>query len=218
MGEQSAPPHENDSNGSGPSSVADRPKTIKELYAFYYDRFKPLYNLVSADNQVPFELLVEAVAAMDHVSRFWQYGQSESSCVDRATAHLKRGAFDAFKLLLKQTIDDYKRLSRVDTSIIDNGEFDRRLAQLIREIRTGAVHARSSEGDCEEDWHRAFAIWEGVYSNCRRFYDSFYHHERVPWARRRQWIARTLHWGMAAIIALVMGVTVQVVKYWWFGK
>jgi hypothetical protein len=102
-----------------------KPRTIKELFEFYYEDFKPLYSHIQCLNEPPTELFFEVNAAFDHLSRYWHYGQSEEEVVNAAAAHLKRACFDAFKIIVRETVDHYDELRRTDTSIVDNGAFDR---------------------------------------------------------------------------------------------
>lgn len=164
-----------------------KPATLQELFQFYYSEFKPLYNRVSADGTPPIELLFEVTAAFDHLSRHWQFGDSEEQTVGATSAHLKRGTFDAFKLILVQTKDHYEELVKLDTSIIDNGDFDKRLAQLWVQIRDKAIIARTAEGDTRkpEDWHRVFELWQEVAVDCHHFESEYYLNNNVEWAKKK---------------------------------
>ena len=171
-----------------PSGMNKRPSTFSELFEFYYEEYKPLYNHAQALNQLVVEALFEVSAAFDHMSRHWKKGESEQACVERAASHLKRGCLDAFKLVLKESRDHYDELRRIDTSIIDNGEFDRKLIALFAEIKAGAIEARNSEGDTRNDagWAIAFDLWKPVYVNCVRLEMEFYLNKNVEWAKRKQ--------------------------------
>lgn len=102
-----------------------KPKTFPELFQFYDDFVKILYAAIEAENELPQETLFEINAAFDHLSRHWISSQSEEHVVDKAYSHLKRSCLDIFKLFLRDTIDKHGRLTTLDTSIIDNGEFER---------------------------------------------------------------------------------------------
>jgi len=107
-----------------------KPTTVEELVEFYYDKFKLIYDDAQLLNSPSIELLLEVHAAFDHLSRHWRFGQDLAASVDRAAGHLKRGTFDAFKLIVRDTRDQYDQLMRSNIGAIDNGEFERGLVQL----------------------------------------------------------------------------------------
>lgn len=107
-----------------------KPQNFDELFKFYYEDFKPLYNRLHIEGEPPLEMLFEINAAFDHMSRHWYYDEKEVDVVDQSCRHLKRGSFDAFKIMLLKTMDKYNELLNVDTSIIDNGRFDRSLKKV----------------------------------------------------------------------------------------
>ena len=165
-----------------------KPKTIPELFEFYYARFKPLYSHIQALAQPPVEMLFEINAAFDHLSRLWHYSMSEERVVASASAHLKRGCFDAFKIVLRNTSDHYEELkTKVDVSLIDNGEFTARMMALFADIKAGATEARQTEGDSRDEaaWHNAFDLWSPVYEKCIRFDRDFYLSPKIEWAKRK---------------------------------
>ena len=190
--------------------LSSKPKTVKELFEFYYERFKPIYSHVEALTQPPTEMFFEVNAAFDHLSRLSYYGETEESVVGAACAHLKRGCFDAFKIFVNQVSDHYAELKRVDTSIIDNGEFDRSMLRLVAVIRDGTAAARMAEGDSRtpEKWHDAFNLWEPVYANCLGFEKQYYLNPKVEWARRkalRKTVRNVLFGAIGGIIIGVVG-------------
>ncbi len=203
-----------DSQGSG-----TRPKTIASLVRLYYDRYKPLYNGMQTFNQMPVELVFEIAAAWDHLSRHWQYSEPEDSCVDRAASHVKRAVFDAYKLILKQTVDQYNDLMRIDTSLIDNGQFDSRLRALMSEIRADSIAARSGEGNTggSDGWDHAFALWGAVHAKMEQFRTDFYLNKNVDWARQKTaefaWKRRLESIYIAVGGAIVGGLVVEVLHY-----
>jgi len=168
--------------------ASKKPRTIRELFAFYYEDFKPLYSHLQSLNEPPQELFFEVNATFDHLSRHWHYGQTEEEVVNAAAAHLKRGCFDAFKIVVRNAMDQYNELRRIDTSIIDNGAFDRGMRQLVSRIQAGAIRARQAEGDSRDEhaWHNAYELWEPVYVDCVRFQSEFYLNDKIEWARRKQ--------------------------------
>ncbi len=131
--------------------MASRPSDLSDLFCFYYDKFKPLYGEVEAEGNVTNEMLFEVAAAFDHLARLWKFHEPEKQVVDRACGHLKRGCFDAFKLAVVRVSDMRKRLSVIETSLIDNGNFDREMIEAWHRIREGAKEARLAEGDALDD-------------------------------------------------------------------
>lgn len=183
-----------------------KPTTMAELVEFYYDKFKPIYDHAQLLNAPAIQLLLEVHAAFDHLTRHWKHGQDEAKAVDRAARHLKRGTFDAFKLIIKETRDQYDELMRSNIGVIDNGEFEKQLIQLWAEIREGAFVAQNTEGDSgtPEKWDRAFELWEDVHPKCVELRDKFFRSTKVQWAKTRQ--AR-LTWRERAIAFVVGFVT-----------
>ena len=168
-------------------SSDEYPQSFASLVGLYYDKYKPLYSRIQTFNEMPVELVFEVAAAWDHLSRHWRFEESESDCIDKAARHIKRAVFDAYKLLLKQTVDEYDELKRIDTSLIDNGSFDKQLRLLMSEIRADSVQARTSEGDTAgaDGWNKAFMLWGNVYQKMERFHKDFYMNSNVEWARRK---------------------------------
>ena len=80
----------------------DSPGDIRALVDLYYDRYKPLYSRIQSFNEMPVELVFEIAACWDHLSRQWRFNEPEEKCIDKASRHLKRAVFDAYKLLLKK--------------------------------------------------------------------------------------------------------------------
>ena len=213
-------------NGNGAAAQVSqsngRPETLDDLFRFYYSSFKPMYSALCSDNMPPAELLLEVVAAFDHLSRYWRpdvYGgpDEEKSTADRAAGHLKRGLFDAHKLILKDTRKNYEKLAGTDTSAIDNGEFDRSCIEQWRKIRTGAAHARSCEGNTVDDWHRAFDQWDTVVNDCNDFDDRFTLNSRVNWAQRRTWVTNAMRRGEGILLGVAASIIAGAILYWWLG-
>ncbi|HRU04589.1 MAG TPA: hypothetical protein P5137_02300 [Candidatus Brocadiia bacterium] len=193
-----------------------RPKTVKELFDFYYIKFKPLYCHLQSINEPPIEIFFELNAAFDHLSRHWQYGQTEDEAVGAACAHLKRGCFDAFKIVVRQAMDHFTELRSVDTSIIDNGDFDRGMLQLVGRIQAGATKARQAEGDSRDEtsWHTAFDLWEPVYQDCVAFERNYYLNDKVEWARKKQTReSRRAAW-FRRVEGAVLGVVTSLLVWW----
>ncbi len=164
------------------------PATLEELFGFYNSYVKLLYSAVQADGTLPVEILYEINAAFDHVSRKWVYDEDEEAVVGKAYSHLKRSCLDIFKIKLRDTIDDYKKLCEVDTSILDNGSFDGRMHKFVYELRKKASVARRVEGKCDPDENSAiesFEYWQPVYEDCLEFEKAFFLHSGLPWAKKK---------------------------------
>lgn len=167
------------------------PRTFDELFQFYHEYVKVLYSSVQTQNALPQEVLFELNAALDHISRRWTYGETEDQVVKKAFGHFKRSCLDVFKIAVREARSQYDELRKLDTSAIDNGEFDRNLHMLFAEIRRGATNARRLEGDGKTDADgpiKAFDVWQPVFQACLRLEDEFFHHKALDWAKRRWWI------------------------------
>ncbi len=190
-----------------------KPRTIQELFQFYYQDVKPLYGHLQSLNEPPEEMFFEINAAFDHLSRHWYYKDSEATVVNSAAAHLKRACFDAFKILVRETVDHYDEVRRIDTSIIDNGDFDRDMRKLIADIRAASITARQAEGDSrdEDAWHKAYELWEPVYVKCAQFDKHYYLNPKVEWARKKgRW--KTWRYRLEGVaISIVAGLIVWAV-------
>ncbi|MBI5722974.1 MAG: hypothetical protein HZA50_03370 [Planctomycetes bacterium] len=179
-----------------------KPKDLRELFDFYYNDFKPLYCHLQSLNQPPLELLFEVNAAIDHLSRHWKYGDSLEDAIGQTCAHLKRASFDAYKIIIKNTVDHDDKLSDINTSIIDNGDFDRKRISLISEIKQGAAKARLAEGNSTESWHYAYDLWQQVYIKCVEYDANYYLSNKVEWAK-----LKNRKYSIKALIAsFIMGV------------
>jgi hypothetical protein len=163
-----------------------QPNNEKELFEFYYQRVLPLYAGIQNENKLANEVLFEIHAAFNHLSRHWIYEESEKNAVEKAFSHLKRSCLDIIKLFVKKTINHHNELLKIDTSIIDNGDFDEKLHRLINKIKTGARDARIKEGMPDTDGEVAcFDLWDQVYSDCEIFDRLFYNNPKVEWARKK---------------------------------
>jgi hypothetical protein len=188
-------------------SPPTEPKTFKDLFDFYHNYVKLLYSVVQTENALPAEVLFEINAALDHISRHWIYGQNEAAVVSLAFGHLKRSCLDIFKIATREARRQYVELRRIDTSVIDNGDFDRNLQKLFAEIRQGATEARRLEGDSRTDLTgaiRAFDRWQPVFEACLRLENEFFHHPRLDWAKRRFWL-RFAGTTLATVVLAFMG-------------
>jgi hypothetical protein len=165
--------------------MPSKPSTLTDLFKFYHDYVKLLYSSVQVENHLPFEVLFELNAALDHLSRHWVCAEKESQVVEKAYSHLKRSCLDIFKIKLKQTVDQYNELKKCDTSIIDNGKFELSMHTLIYNIKQEAIHARQQEGNSgndDEDSIKAFDLWEPVFNKCVTFEKTYYLNENLDWA------------------------------------
>ncbi len=192
-----------------------RPTDLKQLFCFYHDYVKLLYASVQTTNQVPVEMLFELNAALDHLSRQWVYPDEEQEVVTKAYGHFKRACLDVFKITFKEAADHYQKLSAIDTSVIDNGEFDRSLHVFFNQMRAKATKARQMEGRPDNNGAvPAFEFWEDVYTDCVAFNQRFFLHERLHWAKRRgvkQAISRRV---TDLVLGFFAGLSSSLVVWW----
>lgn len=185
------------------------PSTIAELFEFYHDYVKVLYSAVQTENALPQEVLFELNAAFDHLSRHWIYNEPEDKVVSSCYGHLKRSCLDIFKIAVREARNQYDALRKLDTSAIDNGEYDKKLHALFAEIRKGATEARRLEGDGRTDSDgpiKAFDAWQPVYANCLHLDTEFFHHTALDWAKRRWWLKYWKSTLFASAVAGVVGI------------
>jgi len=184
------------------------PRNFESLFEFYNDFVKVLYSSIQINNVLPVEVLFELNAAFDHISRRWCFGESEEVVVDKAYSHLKRACLDIFKLQVRQASNYYKELRKIDTSVIDNGKFDRELIKLYHEIKYEAREARRNEGDQRYDTNDkvlAFDYWEPVYQKCIRLEQDFYLHPAIEWAKKRSRILTFKNFAFSILASFIAG-------------
>ena len=141
--------------------MSGKPQTIEDLFKFYHEYVKLLYSSIQADGKLPDETLFELNAALDHISRFWVYGEPESEVVHKAYSHFKRSCLDIFKLKVKDNAIHFSELRELDTSFLDNGDFDGKLIAARHKIKKNSIEARRLEGKIIHDddfGEKAFAL------------------------------------------------------------
>lgn len=179
------------------------PDNIGELFDFYHGYVKVLYGLVQCEGALPVEMLLELNAVLDHLSRWWIYGEPESEVVEKCFGHMKRLCLDVYKIGLREARRQYDTLRGLDTSAIRNGEFDKKLNTLFAKIIDDAVEARRLEG---EHNFTAFDRWHSVFMNCLYLDQAFFRHPEVSWNKKRWWY-KSLPMVTLALGFLVGGVT-----------
>jgi len=183
-----------------------KPQTKAELFEFYSETLKPLYAAIQSENVLPPEVQFEIHAALDHLSREYVFGENEKAVIEKAYSHFKRACLDVFKLKVKDAIDYYRELKKLDLSVLDNGKFEGEMRRLIHEIKDEAREARCKEGDTrgdDDEAIKAFELWEPVYAKCVKFEKEFYQHPELDWARKK---AAWFSWRSIGLGALVGGV------------
>ena len=196
---------------------SESPKTLEQLFEFYYIYVKPLYSRVQAQNELPFEVLFEINAAFDHISRHWYYDEPLEQAIDKAYGHLKRSCLDIFKLRLKEAIKQFNELSRIDTSIIDEGRFDAELVQLYTEIRELATEARLREGEYRSvgEEENAFELWQPVLDKCITLEQDFFANPKVNWAKNRESNFTQKQFFLSIVASFITGLVLAFI-FWLF--
>jgi len=192
--------------------MSESPQTFNDLFDFYQNQVKIYYSAVQADNELPLEVLFELNAALDHISRHYVYKEPESQTVEKAYSHFKRACLDIFKIAVRDTLDHYKELLRIDISLIDNGRFEKELRSLIFQIKRGSCHARQMEGKQrthDEDGVPAFDLWVPVYENCLRFEQEFYLNDAIDWAKRKGKILSAKTLIVSVIVSAILGAFIR---------
>lgn len=159
--------------------------SVKDVFTFYTDKFKPLYSETEArDNIIPVEILFEIHASFDHLKRFYVDKEEELSCCRQARGHLKRAVLDMYKLKLKQFNSDFKSFQKnIQPSvlrIVDNGNFYPAMNQDRKEIIKIATEARKNESN--KDKENAYANWSEVSVKINRFEENYFNCKGIDWA------------------------------------
>jgi hypothetical protein len=193
--------------------MAGEPQTLGEVFRFYHEYVKLLYCDVQATGTLPVEVLFELNAALDHMSRHWVYGESETQVAKKVYSHLKRSCLDIFKLRVKDTVEHYRELQKLDLSSLDNGEFEKGMRILAHDIRVEARAARQREGYIANDtdgYIEAFAVWEPVYEKCIIFDQKFYQqHSNIDWARKRGFRLTIKKFVLGIVTAALVGAFIK---------
>ncbi len=197
------------------------PANFGELFKFYHEYVKALYSSVQIEGSLPQELLFELNAALDHISRHWVYGEAEQKSVNKAYSHLKRCCLDVFKIRVREVSRQYHKLLRIDTSIINHGDYDRDMIALFGEIQTKATEARRLEGKTDTDeMVPSFELWQQVHVLCEQFEREFFRHPRLPWAQRKQnreaIRQRIIRWAEGSFLFIVLKLLIQPTRLTWW--
>jgi len=192
--------------------MAGDPQTFQEVFEFYNAYVKLLYCDVQATNVLPVEVLFELNAAFDHASRHWVYGETEEAVSKKVYSHLKRSCLDIFKVRAKETLEHYDELKKLDLSLLDNGNFETQMRQLIHVIREDTRNARKHEGKTSNDtagWKEAFEGWQPVYQQCSQFDEQFYRHPHLDWAKRKNAKISFKKFILSIIVAAIVGAFIK---------
>jgi len=153
----------------------------------------------------------EINAAFDHLSTRWNLPEDdEKKVVTAVCGHLKRSCYDAYKLILKQTREQYERLCDDSSiSLIDSGRFEANLHRLWSEIEKGANKARFAESMSRttEQWGLAFDLWDYVFDKCVTLRDDLFSNGAIKWANqkagRMKWKERMWTAGISFLVGLL---------------
>lgn len=188
--------------------MSESPSDLDGLFDFYNKSLKVFYSDIQTENILPQEVLFEINAAFDHVSRIYTYNDSAPGAIKQAYSHLKRACLDIFKLKVKRTLDNYEYLKKINVSLIDNGDFEKRLHLLVSGIKKGTKKARILEGKTGNDPDypvKAFEHWIPVYEKCLEFEADYFNHPHLHWAKRK---GVTLFWKrilLSSIVSFFLG-------------
>lgn len=190
--------------------MASQPTDLDGLRKLYFTEFVPLYDyLCSKLENLPSELHFEVTAAFDHVMRAGlecDGRKFEAENYAKASGHLKRATFDAFKLLYKYTMRPlWKKLTRSRYESVPGfvekvqGEWYKAngIVEKARRLE------RISHSDAPDQWAAAFEEWKklrDVTEELERLSVS----EEAKLARRkyiRSWIVGTLAFIVTTIVA-----------------
>ena len=167
------------------------PHDMDGLRRLYFAEFCPLYDyLCSKLESIPSELHFEVSAAFDHLMRAGleiDGRKYEAENIAKASGHLKRATFDAFKLLYKYTTRPlWKKLTRSRYETIPGfvEDVQRKWIEATIAVERARGLERISRGDAPDQWSEAFDEWKKLRGITQDLEDMFVS-DRARLARRR---------------------------------
>ena len=143
------------------------PLDMDGLRELYFKEFCPLYNyLCSKLESLPSELHFEIAASFDHLMRAGLVingTKYEAENIAKASGHLKRATFDAFKLLYKYTTRPlWKKLTRSRYESVPGfvEDVNEKWIKANKAVEAARGLERTSRGDSPEQWSAAFDEWK----------------------------------------------------------
>lgn len=143
------------------------PLDMDGLRELYFKEFCPLYNyLCSKLESLPSELHFEIAASFDHLMRAGLVingTKYEAENIAKASGHLKRATFDAFKLLYKYTTRPlWKKLTRSRYESVPGfvEDVNEKWIEANKAVEAARGLERTSRGDSPEQWSAAFDEWK----------------------------------------------------------
>jgi hypothetical protein len=143
---------------------------LKSIYTDYQITIKPLIADIEARYQsFPDSLFNEIRAMNDHISRCYIDDSTDEYIIDqieKAKGHLFRIIFDCYKYLdvwFDKYVKDFdkKYVSKVDITLIDNGEFAIKYRKLQRDVLISIREAKRLEG---LDKQKSFDFYQKSYN------------------------------------------------------
>jgi len=184
------------------------PHDLDGLRQLYFTEFCPLYNyLCSKLESIPSELHFEVSAAFDHLMRAGleiDGRKYEAENIAKASGHLKRATFDAFKLLYKYTTRPlWKKLTRSRYETVPGfvEDVQRKWIEATTAVERARGLERISSGDAPDQWSAAFNEWKKLRGITQELEDMFVS-DRAKLARRRYFRS----WIVGIAVAVVTGV------------
>ena len=147
---------------------------IKEIYGQYLETVGPLIvQLEIYDGSFPAETLLEIKGILDHLAKsaLCESPEEAERNVTKAESHLKMALLDCFKYLCVSLDDRYKRFearyARADLSLIDGGDFVRKLSEGRKNAAKKLLEARVTDmeigrGEAYEKYEEAFHAYSEV--------------------------------------------------------
>ena len=181
--------------------MSGAPRDLDGLRKLYFGEFVTLYDYLSSKlKDLPSELHFEVTAAFDHIMRAgleYDGVKYEAENVAKASGHLKRATFDAFKLLYKYTTRPlWKKLTRGRYESVPGfvEEVNGLWLQANKVVEKARGLERTAHGDSPDQWSKAFDEWKklrGITEDLEALDMS----DRAKLARRkyiRSWIAAAM--------------------------
>lgn len=147
--------------------MSGAPRDMDGLRELYFQEFVCLFDyLCSKLKSLPSELHFEVTAAFDHIMRAgleFDGVKYEEENIAKASGHLKRATFDAFKLLYKYTTRPlWKKLTRSRYESVPGfvEEVNGLWLQANQVVERARGLERITHGDSPDQWSAAFDEWK----------------------------------------------------------
>lgn len=148
-------------------------KRINQILKDYNKEIVPLIvTLEVTDGEYPVEVMDEIRAMMNHLANISLI--SDSLEIDREIekifSHYKRALLDCYKYLCISEIDNYNHFCKqyrfVDLTLVDNGDFSKKISEMYCNARDSTIYAKKSENNPNTGLNEVLKNYKDAYTNC----------------------------------------------------